>query len=437
MFRYRENHYTRLFRAASVILASVLLFLTVFGAFDARGEDLTPTSEDLALWSSGSSQERPSVWSPALSGAVLTQAGDASLPVALTGVNARGAVLMEAESGEVVFGQNENARLPMASTTKIMTALVALEALPLDTSVKITAESVGVEGSSIYLCEGETLTLEQLLYALLLESANDAASAIAVAVAGSVEAFAARMNDKAAELGLTDTHFVNPHGLDAEGHYTTAYELAVITRAALKNEVFRAICSTERKTIPLHGSEGVRLLLNHNKLLDSYEGCIGVKTGFTKKTGRCLVSAAMRGGVTLIAVTLNAPDDWRDHTAMLDYGFALYETVSLCEAGFFSAPLWLVSGSQEYVMVENPDSLSVVLRRDHGRVRCVVELPRFEFAPVRQGDTVGHLRFLEEERDGTERELGAVPLRAAYGVEAVTYPQSLWDRLLALFQKKN
>jgi D-alanyl-D-alanine carboxypeptidase len=283
--------------------------------------------------------------------------------------------------------------------------------------------------------EGEVLTLEQLLYALLLESANDAASAIAVAVSGSVEGFAEHMNRKAAELELTNTHFVNPHGLDAEGHYTTAYELAVITRAALENEVFREICATERKTIPLHGTEGVRLLLNHNRLLNSYDGCIGVKTGFTKKTGRCLVSAAERDGVTLIAVTLNAPDDWRDHTAMLDYGFGLYETIPLCEAGFFSAPLWLISGTQEYVMVENTDALAVTLRRDHGRIRCVVELPRFDFAPIGAGQTVGQLRFFEEARDGTERELGAVPLKTTYGVDAVTYPQSFWERLFALFQK--
>ena len=432
-FRYRNNHHTGLYRAANVILASVLLFLTVFGAFDTKAAD---GSGDGALWNA-SSQSRAASWSPSLSGELVIPAGDASLPVALTGVNARGAVLIEAESGDVIFGQNQNTRLPMASTTKIMTALVALEALPLDTPVTVTAESVGVEGSSIYLCEGETLTLEQLLYALLLESANDAATAIAVAVSGSVEKFAERMNEKAAALGLTDTHFVNPHGLDAEDHYTTAYELAMVARAALQNETFREICSTERKTIPLHGAEGVRLLLNHNKLLDSYDGCIGVKTGFTKKTGRCLVSAAERDGVTLIAVTLNAPDDWRDHTTMLDYGFALYETVPLCEAGFFSAPLWLVSGAQEYVMVENTDALSAVLRRDHGGIRCVVELPRFEFAPVQAGHTVGTLRFYEEARDGSLRELGQVPLIAAYSVEEITYPQGLWERLTSLFSKKN
>ena len=433
MFMQHSTHHTKLHRAASAFLASVLLFLTVAGTvssgfFRVAAQDTEPLVG--VPWDRGDR-----VWSPAQSGAVLCPAGDASLPVALTGVSARGAVLMEAGSGDVVFGQNENARLPMASTTKIMTALVALESLPLDTPIRITAASVGVEGSSIYLCEGETLTLEQLLYALMLESANDAATAIAVAVAGSVERFADKMNERAASLGLKDTHFMNPHGLDDGEHYTTAYELALIARAALADPTFRAICATERKVIPLRGDEGARLLLNHNKLLDSYEGCIGVKTGFTKRTGRCLVSAAEREGVTLIAVTLNAPDDWRDHTAMLDYGFDLYESVPLCEPGFFSAPLWLVSGTQEYVMAENTEALAVTLRRDHGVIRCVVELPRFVFAPVSAGEAVGYLRFLEETPDGARQELGRLPLIAAYGVEEVRYPQSLWEWVRALFER--
>ena len=170
-----------------------------------------------------------------------------------------------------------------------------------------------MEGSSVYLAQDEVLTLKELLYALLLESANDAAVAIAMAVDGSVDAFADRMNRYAAQLGLKDTHFVNPHGLDDDAHYTTARELALITRAALENPDFREIVSTQKTVIPLRGSEGVRLLLNHNRLLREYDGCIGVKTGFTKKTGRCLVSAAERDGVMLIAVTLGAPDDWNDH----------------------------------------------------------------------------------------------------------------------------
>ena len=411
-----NTHHTRLLRAAHAILASVLLFLTVAGVF-------------LPVMASAADR----YVTPDQSGRILIPAGDASLPVALTGVSARGAVLIEADSGEIIFGQNENARLPMASTTKVMTALVALESMPIDTVITIPGQAVGVEGSSIYLCEGETLTLEQLLYALLLESANDAAVAIAVAVSGSVDAFAEKMNQRAETMGLTDTHFVNPHGLDAEEHYTTAYELAIITCEAMKNPIFREISATQRKTIPLHGEEGVRLLLNHNKLLSSYEDCIGGKTGYTKKTGRCLVSAAERDGVTLVAVTLNAPDDWRDHTAMLDYGFGLYESIPLCEASFFSAPLWLVSGTQEYVMVENTEALSAVLRVDHGDILCTVELPRFEFAPISAGQSVGHLRFYEQAHDGTRQEIGAVSLTAAYGVDALTYKLTLWERILSLF----
>ena len=423
MFMCKRQPFHIVKRAACAILAWVLLFLAAAGMRVAA-------TNDTALWSSSS----PSTsWTPCQSGEICRPAGDNSLPAALTGVSARGAVLMEEESGDVVFGQNENARLPMASTTKIMTALVALEQLSLDAPVTVTPASVGVEGSSIYLVEGEILTVEQLLYALLLESANDAAVALAIAAADSVEGFAVLMNEKARALGLKDTHFVNPHGLDHEEHYTSAKELALITREALKNPVIRDICATKRKTIPLHGDEGVRLLINHNKLLTSYEGCIGVKTGFTKKTGRCLVSAAERDGVTLIAVTLNAPDDWRDHTAMLDYGFGVYEAVTLCEPAFFSAPLWTVSGMQDYVMVENTDILSVTLRRNHGAIRCTVELPRFTFAPVIGGQAVGLLRFTETQPDGIAKDLGTVPLYAKYNVGLVTYTHGFWDWIRSLF----
>ncbi len=409
------------FRVACVGLTAVLLFLIAYGGISAGAAEQRAGGEGSI---------------PAMGGVILAAENPPlpdAIPTALSGISARGAVLMEASTGTVIFGQNENARLSMASTTKIMTALVALEKMPLDTLVTITEKSVGVEGSSIYLTVGETLSLEDLLYALLLESANDAAETIAVAVAGDVPSFAALMNEKAAELGLVDTHFVNPHGLDAEGHHTTAKELALLTRAALENEDFRRICATKRRVIPLRGDEGARLLINHNKLLSSYDGCIGVKTGFTKKTGRCLVSAAERDDVRLIAVTLGAPDDWRDHTALLDYGFSLYESVTLCDPGFYNAPMSLMSGDCDYVMVENTDTLSVVLPRNHGRVECVVERRRFDFAPLSVGDTVGRLCFYEVNARGEKRFLGEVPLRAAYSVEAVTYKRTPLERLRELF----
>lgn len=356
-----------------------------------------------------------------------------SLPTAVQGISAQSAVLINADSGDILFRQNESARLPMASTTKIMTALVAVEAMKPETPVTITAEAVGVEGSSIYLTEGEVLTLEELLYALLLSSANDAATAIAVAVAGSVDAFSELMNQKAMSLGLKDTHFVNPHGLDNPEHYTTAYELAVITREALSNDLLKAIMSTQRKTISHNGDSGVRLLLNHNKLLRTYEGAIGVKTGFTKKSGRCLVSAACRDGLTLIAVTINAPDDWQDHTDMLDYGFSLYDRVELCPVGAFEAPVWVVGGTSEYVMVRNTESLTLSLPKDRSTIFCIVELPRFLYASVSKGATVGHLVYYEILPDGTYEMLGRVPIYAQHDVSAEIYPKSLLEKISEFF----
>lgn len=344
-------------------------------------------------------------------------------------------VLIEADSGVVLEQKDADKRLPMASTTKIMTALVALETLPTDTAVKIPREAVGVEGSSIYLTEDETLTLEELLYALLLESANDAAVAIAVTVGGSVEGFADMMNRRAEALGLTDTHFTNPHGLDDPDHYTTARELGLIAREALRLSAFREIVSTHKKTIPLHGNEGVRLLINHNKLLWQYEGCIGVKTGFTKKTGRCLVSAAERDGVTLIAVTLDAPDDWQDHTALLSHGFSLCESVSLAAPGEFSLPLWVETGDKEYVMLSNPEGLTVTLPRSRGELICTVELPRFAFAPILSGQVPGQIVF-SIRKDGKRVVLGAVPLEAQYNVNGIVYQRSFRERMTDWFYRR-
>lgn len=316
---------------------------------------------------------------------------DNSLPA--PSVSAKAAILIEAESGEIIFEKNADTRLPMASTTKIMTALVAIEHADISKTVSVSPLAVGVEGSSVYLYAEERLTLEDLLYAMMLESANDAATAIAIEVGGSVERFAEMMNEKAQALGLTDTHFENPHGLDGETHYTTAYELALITREALSNEKFKDICSTYKKTIPLNETQGVRLLINHNKLLRSYDGAIGVKTGFTKKSGRCLVSAADRNGLEFIAVTLGAPDDWKDHSAMLDYGFSLYEARTLCDTGSFSYVMPLSGGDVDHIMLENAQEITVILPRTASEIECVVELPQFCLAPIREGEEIGRLVY--------------------------------------------
>ena len=282
-------------------------------------------------------------------------------------------IVME-QSGYVLSAGNAHTRMGMASTTKIMTALLAIERLDPETVVTVPKEAVGIEGSSIYLTEGEQITVSDLLYGLMLESGNDAATALAIAAGGTVEDFVRLMNERAAELGLEDTHFSNPHGLSADDHYTTAYDLARLTCAALENETFAAIVSCKTKTI----SDGRRYLSNHNRLLRSYEGCIGVKTGYTLATGRTLVTAAERDGLTLVAVTLNDRSDWADHTRLLDYGFAHYESVAL--EGVSGTPLPVVGGVAESVSVSAADG-SVVLPKGQTVTRRLV-LPRFVYAPV-------------------------------------------------------
>ena len=310
--------------------------------------------------------------------------------LSLPSVSAESAILINGEDGAVYFEKNADARLGMASTTKLMTALVAAESGDVNRVVTIPAQAVGVEGSSIYLVEGERLTMRELLYALLLSSANDAATAIAIAVAGSVEDFCAKMNERGAQMGLTDTHFTNPHGLYDEEHYTTARELAKIAAEVLCEPLLRQIVATVRATITHDGEENKRLLLNHNKLLRTYEGAIGMKTGFTKKTGRTLVSAAQRDGLVLIAVTLNAPDDWRDHAAMLDYGFSRYERVVFAQVGSFFVELPVTGGVCESVTLTNTEPLVLTLPKGHGDASYSVQgTSRFLFAPVSYGDGFG------------------------------------------------
>ena len=226
---------------------------------------------------------------------------------------------MHPETGTVLYEKNADERLGIASTTKIMTALVVLEHCALDEPVEILPEYTAVEGSSMYLRAGETYTVEELLYGLMLVSGNDAAVALACHTAGSVAAFADRMNDKARALGMTNSAFQNPNGLDADGHYSTARDMAKLTCAAMENETFRTIVST-RSTV-VNG----KTLVNHNRLLRSYDGAVGVKTGYTKTTGRTLVSCAQRGTTQFVCVTLSDPDDWNDHTHLLDWAFENYE----------------------------------------------------------------------------------------------------------------
>ena len=302
-------------------------------------------------------------------------------------VAAKGAVLIDADSGRVLFGQNENEMLPMASTTKVMTALLALENADLDEKVTAGKNAAGVTGTSLYLSEGETLTMEQILYGLMLRSGNDAAVAVAEHIAGSVPAFADMMNRRAKSLDA-DAHFVNPHGLDADGHKISALGLARVMREAMKNPEFRAITATQRKVIPWEGNEYSRVLDNKNKLLKTYEGATGGKTGYTGKAGRCLVFSAERDGLSLIGAVLNCPTWFDTATVMLDYGFENFRAEAALAAGQSVTGLKVRDGLADAVPVVAAEPLRAVVPVG-SLAETVLNLPRSISAPVRRGDVVG------------------------------------------------
>ncbi len=322
-------------------------------------------------------------------------------------VSAASSVLYAPSSGVFLCEKEADERRFMASTTKIMTALVALEhAHPCDT-VSVHPDAVGIEGSSVYLTAGECVTMETLLYALMLQSANDAAAAIAYEVGGSIAGFSSLMNEKAEALGLRDTHFENPHGLHEESHYTTARDLAIIAAAAMEKPFFRELAKTKKKVITLEA--GARTLVNHNKLLFSHGDVVGIKTGFTKRSGRCLVSAAEKDGVLLIAVTLNAPNDWSDHRALLDYGFDTLECRTLKKEGEVRVSLPCKRGKKAYtVHLSNFLPLTVTVKRESGspalRISGTEDTKGME--KLREGDHFGMLEAVSE--DG--RVLACVPL---------------------------
>lgn len=254
-------------------------------------------------------------------------------PAGAVSVSAASAILMEQSSGRVLFEKEAHEKRRIASITKIMTAVLAIESGQLEDTVKVSKRAAYSEGSSLYLMPGEKIELEDLVYGLMLRSGNDAATAIAEHVGGSVEGFVFLMNQKAAEIGMKDTVFSNPHGLDDhEEHYSTAYDMALLTRYAMQNEMYRRVSGTKRYVAK--GGDSVRSWGNKNRLLtEKYKYCTGGKTGFTKRASRTLVTTATKNGIDLIAVTLNAPDDWNDHMGMFEGGFEKYSMVKVLDKG--------------------------------------------------------------------------------------------------------
>lgn len=316
-------------------------------------------------------------------------------------VGADAAIVLEPKSGMVLFEQNADQRLPIASTTKIMTAFITLQQDNLDSEFVVDKDAINVEGSSMGLVEGDEVTLRTLAIGMLLSSGNDAANAAAVRISGSIDKFAELMNKYAQDMGLENTSFATPSGLDSQNHYSTARDLAILTKYALESDLFRDICSQYKMRVKFGNPPYERWLTNHNKLLNYYDGTIGVKTGFTKKAGRCLVSAAEKNGATLICVTLNCPDDWNTHTNIYDTFFAVLRTMDLSEnIPEISVPVTGGSANSVFaVTYENPIYPIFINGTD---VTYSIYVPHFLYAPVTKGQAVGEVFvFLDNKKVAT------------------------------------
>lgn len=340
-------------------------------------------------------------------------------PCKVEAVSAQSAIVMDAATGRILYEKNADERSLIASTTKIMTALIICEQCNVLDRVRIPKEAVGIEGSSMYLREGEVLTIQDLLYGLMLRSGNDAAVALAIYCSGTVEGFAQLMNDKAHRLGMKDSHFVNPNGLDAPGHYSTARDMAALAAYAMENPIFAQTVSTKSVRV------GERSLQNHNKLLWQLEGAEGVKTGYTKAAGRILVSSAKRQGRRLVAVTINDPSDWTDHTALLNEGFSSYQLREILSKDEYLCNIEVESGNAESVGVYAKEAFSYPLSNTE-EVKVILQEPGFTYAPVVEGQSAGFAYILVD-----DTVIGRVPVYFGETIEILREEKKpFWKRIL-------
>ncbi len=340
-------------------------------------------------------------------------------PCRVQAMSARSAILLDAKTGRVLFEKDADRRSLIASTTKIMTALVVCEQCNVLDRMQIPQEAVGIEGSSIYLKAGEVLTIQELLYGMMLHSGNDAATALAIYCGGTVEGFAELMNDKARALGMNNSHFENPHGLDSPEHYSTARDLAILAAYAMDNPLFAKTVSAKSVTI------GTRYLKNHNKLLWQIDGAEGVKTGYTKAAGRILVSSVTRQGRRLVAVTVNAPNDWQDHKALYEQGFVDFTVHDLVFEGQCLGAAEVFGGQTPSVELLAAESFSYALRKTE-RVSIRMSQPGFVYAPVEQGTNAGYAYICVDDVP-----VGKVALVYGQSVKQTKQnKKSLWKKVL-------
>jgi len=306
-------------------------------------------------------------------------------------VSAKSAILYEPASGEILYQKDIETPREIASTTKIMTAILALEHTEMDETVIIKPEYTGIEGTSLYLKPGEKISVKTLLYGLMLQSGNDAAVALAGHISGDVSSFVKLMNKKADSLGMKCTFFQNPNGLPAQKHYSTAYDMAKLTSYAMKLPEFKEIVSTK-----LYVNEG-KTFSNHNKLLKMSKRVDGVKTGFTKAAGRCLVSSAEENGMRLVAVTLSAPDDWNDHLKLYDYGFSSYKKQVFIENGQIISEIPVINGRQATVSVCALGEISAITSNNqNSNIQVKINLPRFVYAPIYKSQKIGEVFIVKD-----------------------------------------
>ncbi len=338
-------------------------------------------------------------------------------------VTASSAVLINV-GGEIIWGKNENEKLPVASTTKIMTALLASETENLYEDTPVSPEAIKVEGTSMGLKEGDRVSCYDLIVGMLLSSGNDAANEAAKRISGSLSAFSDLMNERAKEIGMKNTNFVTPSGLHHEEHYSTAYDMALLGAASLENPLFRSVCSSKSITISYGSPPYRRTLYNHNKLLTMGDGYIGIKTGYTRKAGRCLVSACEREGVVLIAVTLKASNDWEEHQKLYDYGFSLLKEKT-CPREEFS--LRVYGGDKENLKAFSAEERFYFSGEEPIKK---VFLPEGVYAPVKKGDKIGSVSYFSG-----DKEIYSAPITAGEDIKAKEKAPSLFKRLIDFFCK--
>lgn len=322
--------------------------------------------------------------------------------------SAKSYIVMEAKTANVILSENYNKKLPMASTTKIMTALIALEQANIDEPFLIDENAIKVEGTSMGLQIGDKVSLRTLAVGMLMQSGNDAANAVAVKIAGSTKQFAAIMNLRAKEIGMVNTNFVTPSGLHDENHYSTAKDMALLTSEALKNKDFLDICSKSSIKVEFSGKDNqkkIRTYKNHNRLVDEIDGCVGVKTGFTKKAGRCLVSATKRDDITLICVTLSASNDWELHKFLYNAGFKFtkktkiitrIDDIKIQSAEKNGSPISVESEEVFLPSINQKDANQVGENSEISQQIC---LPNFYYLPIKNGDVLGEIRYYYKNRE--------------------------------------